>query len=126
MVNASRRPIDFKVVDAEHVKLCAGHRRCGICGGKIRRGPLAFLGPDDGRRCFADPWMHEACARLAMEQCPFLAGRRDWREDGGPLLDTYSEGMALFTAPDGRAHRGPLMEWHFEAVGELARAERPV
>jgi hypothetical protein len=31
--------------------------------------------------------------------------------------------MALFTAPDGRAHRGPLMEWHFEAVGELVRAE---
>lgn len=122
VVDAERRPVDFKALDHEHVKRCATHRRCGVCGGRIR-GPLAFVGPDDGRRCFADPWMHESCARAAMQQCPFLAGRKDWREDGGPMLDTYSDGMTLFVAPDASAHRGPLGEWHFEVVGELVRAE---
>jgi hypothetical protein len=125
IVDAERRPIDFKALDGEHVKRCATHRRCGICGGRIR-GPLAFVGPDDGRRCFADPWMHESCARVAMQQCPFLAGRRDWREEEGrsdPMLQTYSEGMVLFRAQDGDAHRGPLGEWHFEARGLLERLE---
>lgn len=128
MVNDRRQPIDFKSVDPEHVKRCANHRRCGICGGKIRSGRLAFVGPDDGRRCFADPWMHEDCARLAMEQCPFLAGRRDWREEVGqrdPMLLRYSMNMALFVADDGGAHRDPLGAWHFEAQGKLIKIEGP-
>lgn len=124
MVDACRNPVDFRAVDEEHVKRCATARRCGICGAKIRSGPLAFIGPDDGRRCFADPWMHEDCARLSMTQCPFLAGRSGWREEAAsnPVLEPYAEGMAMFTAPDGNAHRGKLMEWHFQAVGELVRA----
>lgn len=123
MVDAKRDPIDFKLLDKDHVKRCAVHQRCGICGGKIR-GSFAFVGPDDGRRCFADPWMHPGCALIAMEQCPFLGGRRDWRSEDArrdPTLRPYSEGMTLFVAPAGRSHRGQLMEWHFEAVGELER-----
>jgi ferredoxin len=80
MVDETLSPIDFKAVDEDHVEDCARRGRCGICGGKIRQGPIAFIGPDDGRTCFADPWMHPACADLAMKQCPFLTGRRDWRE----------------------------------------------
>ena len=125
MVDATLTPIDFKALDKDHVKRCAVHRRCGVCGGKVR-GPLAFIGPAVlAQECFADPWMHEECARAAMEQCPFLAGRRDWREESGrqdPLLRRYSEGMALYIAADGRAHRGPFQEWHFQPVGELRRA----
>lgn len=119
MVDATRSPIDFKAVDADHVRRCAEERRCGICGSKIKRGPIAFIGPTDGRRCFADPWMHPECAEVAMAQCPFLTGRRDWREDGGLLLDPYSAGMAVVLAHNWRAHLDPFGAWHFEAVGEV-------
>lgn len=124
MVDARRRPIDFKVLDAAHVEACAVRGRCGVCGARIRRGPLAFIGPDDGRRCFADPWMHPACAGLAMRQCPFLGGRRDWSEAAAcanPLLETYSSGMTVVLATNWRAHRDQRGAWHFEAVGPLVR-----
>jgi hypothetical protein len=121
MVDATRHPIDFKAVDAEHVERCAKHQRCGVCGGRIRRGPFAFVGPlvSHGRGCFADPWMHPECADLAMQQCPFLAGRRDWRDGesrDNPLLRPYSEGMHLRLAPGARSHKDQLGHWHFEAV----------
>lgn len=126
MVDATRRPIDFKVLDVEHIRRCIRHRRCGVCGGRIR-GALAFIGPTDpgADACFADPWMHEDCARTAMEQCPFLAGRRDWREESGrsnPLLRRYSEGMALYVAQDGRAWRDQIAT-HFHALGPLERKD---
>src|SRR4051794_21846243 len=120
VVDATRSPIDFKALDQEHVAECANRSRCGVCGAKIKRGPAAFAGPDDGRRCFADPWMHPVCAELAMEHCPFLAGRRGWRSGGGdPLLAPYSERMVLVFAHNWRAHRDKLGAWHFEAVGPL-------
>ena len=120
MVDATRNPVDFKIVDAEHVKRCATARRCGICGRKIRNGLIAFIGPNDGRSCFADPWMHEDCARLAMSQCPFLTSRTSWREDGdNPLLRTYARNMKVFVAEEGQAHRDAHGAWHFKAIGEL-------
>lgn len=120
MVDTTRSPIDFKELDADHVEQCATRTRCGVCGGRIKRGPIAFIGPADGRRCFADPWMHPACAEVAREQCPFIAGRRDWREDFGSILRPYSEGMAIVLAYNWRSHRDPAGGWHFEAVGALS------
>lgn len=123
MVDASQNPIDFKIVDADHVKRCATAKRCGVCGGKIRQGPFAFIGPDDGRTCFADPWMHQHCAQLAMSQCPFLTGKMDWREDrDNPLLSTYAHNMKLFLAKDGEAHRDQRGGWHFKAIDLLEAA----
>lgn len=117
MVDASRNPIDFKIVDAAHVKRCATARRCGVCGGKIRKGPFAFIGPNDGRDCFADPWMHPDCASTAMSQCPFLTGKMGWREDGdNPLLHTYAHNMTLFLARDCQSHRDASGAWHFKAI----------
>lgn len=123
MVDATLDPIDFKAVDAEHVKRCATDRLCGICGAKLHSNePIAFIGPNDGRKCFADPWMHKGCALIAMAQCPFLTGRSDWREEGDkPLLKTYAHNMKPFVAQDGRAHKDRLGAWHFEAVGPLQR-----
>lgn len=122
MVDATRVPIDFKALDPDHVLQCATKARCGICGGRIKRGPIAFIGPTDGRRCFGDPWMHPACAEIAMVQCPFLTGRRDWRDEtgrGDPLLRPYSEGMAVLLAYNWRSHQDPWGAWHFEAVGPV-------
>lgn len=125
MVDATRDPIDFKVLDPGHVELCAKQTRCGVCGNRIRSGPIAFIGPDDdGRSCFADPWMHPSCAVLAMGQCPFLTGRNDWRdaeERSNPLLSTYSKGMVPMLAGNWRAHRDTSGAWHFEAVGPMTR-----
>lgn len=117
MVDESRAPIDFKAVDHEHVRLCAERGLCGVCGSRIRRGPIAFIGPGDGRSCYADPWMHPECADVALAQCPFLAGRRDWREGGESMLQPYSDGMVIRLAHNWRSHRDPLGVWHFEAVG---------
>jgi hypothetical protein len=120
-------PIDFKHMHAGHVRKCADERRCGICGKVMRNGlPIAFIGPDDGRRCFADPWMHEACAKLAMEQCPFLRGARGWRgpaESERDLSAVYEHNMVLYVALHGRSHRDELGAWHFEALGQLRRVE---
>jgi hypothetical protein len=121
MVDATRSPIDFKELDQAHVEQCARRARCGICGRRITRGPVAFIGPDDGRTCFADPWMHEPCSELAMAQCPFLAGRHDWRAveaRSEPVLARYSAGMVLVLAHNWRAHHDGAA-WHFEAVGPL-------
>jgi hypothetical protein len=125
MVDATRSPIDFKALDRAHVDACATRGRCGICGARIRRGPIAFIGPDDGRTCFADPWMHPDCADLALEQCPFLAGRRDWSDQAVAAaleltlaIDTYRPGaMVEVLADSWRSHRDPFGRWHFEALG---------
>ncbi len=122
MVDATRDPIDFKELDPEHVRRCALFHRCGICGGRIKAAPYGFIGPDDGRRCFGDPWMHLKCARLAMQQCPFLGARRDWRDHesrSDPLLAPFFGNMALFAAPGGTSHQDQLHHWHFEAQGGL-------
>lgn len=124
MVDAARDPIDFKMLDADRVAECATRGKCGVCGQRIKRGPIAFIGPDDGRRCFADPWMHPPCAEQSMARCPFLSGRRDWSEESArenELLTPYSAGMAVVLAHNWRAHRGQGGAWHFEAVGPLTR-----
>lgn len=127
MVDERRNPIDFKAVDAAHVEDCARNGKCGVCGRKIRRGPIAFIGPDDGRTCFADPWMHRACSELAMAQCPFLSGRHDWRGTEArsePLLTSYSAGMVVVLANNWRAHHYGTA-WHFEAIGPLVVMRSP-
>ena len=119
MVDATRSPIDFKSVDADHVDECATRGRCGVCGTRIRRGPIAFIGPDDGRTCFADPWMHPDCAELVTEQCPFVAGRRGWSEGADPLTEPYADGMVRVLARNWRSHRDAFGGWHFMAIGPI-------
>ena len=118
MVDETRDPIDFKALDKAHVDECAERGRCGICGARIRRGPVAFIGPTDHRTCFADPWMHPACAELALEQCPFLARRRTWR-DANAQVDPYRD-MAIVAAVNWQSHRDRFGNWHFEAIGEVS------
>jgi hypothetical protein len=123
MVDESRSPIDFRALDLAHVALCAREGRCGVCGGKIRRGPIAFIGPTEGERsCFGDPWMHPECARLAVEQCPFINGRRSYyREGSNEVSIVYEEGMGLVLAHNWRSHLAPDGVWHFEAIGAVVR-----
>lgn len=118
-----RPPIDFKSLSVENIDRCAKRGLCGVCGGKIRRGPVAFIGPDDGRDCFGDPWMHLECALLAMVQCPFLAARRGWREapKPGDLIERYERNMVLYTATAWSAHRDKRGAFHFQATRGLTK-----
>ena len=43
MVDEHQDPIRFTELDPDHVAECARRGRCGICGGKIKRGPIAFI-----------------------------------------------------------------------------------
>lgn len=121
MVDETRSPIDFKAVNGEHVRLCAEMRRCGICGAAMKGSRFAFLGPADGRVCFGDPWMHEACARYTMAACPFASGKkreyRDPNEDEGEslLLSRTVGAWALHIAEGGHGWRDQWKRWHFEA-----------
>jgi hypothetical protein len=116
VVDAARVPLDFRALDPDHVRRCAKHRRCAICGSRIDHGkPVALIGPDDGRQCYADPWMHPACAELAMGQCPFLAGRRGWRDGEVPLVSSYTRNMVLRVVQEAEAHLESGV-WHFRVV----------
>jgi hypothetical protein len=74
--------------------------------------------------------MHLECAQLAMQQCPFLAGRdAEGREN--PVLATYAHNMVLWTATAWRWHRDRLGHLHFQATRGLmqlhaAREEEPI
>ena len=74
MVDASRTPIDFKAVDPDHVKRCATARRCGICGRKIRSGPLAFIGPNDGAPVLCGSMDARRVRQTCYEPVPVLIG----------------------------------------------------
>jgi hypothetical protein len=121
MVDERVSPIDFKQMHPGHVRKCAEQRLCGVCG-KVIRHEFAFIGPADGRSCFADPWMHLDCARLSMVQCPFLGGRA-WRDGEGDsdleqqMLARYEHNMTLVRAANARSHRDEWGNWHFEALG---------
>lgn len=65
---------DLRILDQAHVIACVNDRRCAICGLALNP-EVVFVG---GAVCeqnlfFADPAMHEECARYAQQVCPFLA-----------------------------------------------------
>jgi hypothetical protein len=65
-----------------------------------------------------------ACAAVAMGQCPFLRGDRDWRSAearGQPLLAPYRRGVATVLARSWRSHSSAGGAWHFEALGTVER-----
>lgn len=127
MVNESRDPIDFKQLDRSRVQLCVTMRRCGICGTPIKSNQrYAFLGPARELLCFADPWMHEDCARYTIKACPFASGRnRHYRSGDGdddPLLSTYEGAWELVIARRGTCHIDNVAKaFHFQPVDIVER-----
>ena len=123
MVDESRDPIDFKALDEERLKQCAGQRRCGICGRKLKRGDTyAFIGPVRDLLCFDNPWMHEVCARYSARHCSFLGdGQRRYRDPADAddeLLAPWLGELAIYLAPTGSVHRDAL-SWHFQPHGRV-------
>lgn len=73
LVDKSTGP-DLRVLDGARVLICLQQKRCAICGGLLQREKVFIGGPACvENRLFADPAMHEACARYASLVCPYLA-----------------------------------------------------
>lgn len=124
-VDEAEHPLRFAVQRQDRVLQCVAEGRCAICGARIRRGPIAFIGPDDGRECFGDPWMHPRCAMVALQECPFLSCRRGWREGWAQSdlhLAVYQHNMVLYLADSWRGYVDPVGAIHFEATSGLRKA----
>jgi hypothetical protein len=65
--------VDFLGVDPKVSVRCLHDRLCGVCGTEIGE-ELALLGTLESAavHLFADPHMHENCARSALRWCPHL------------------------------------------------------
>jgi hypothetical protein len=127
IVDETRRPIDFKALNLNHVQKCATEHRCAVCGRRIAK-RHAFIGPISHRsdRCFGDPWMHVGCADYVAANCPFVSGRRPvYRGESGiddeslreAILHPYESESWMIIARGGRAHRDQTGAWHFEPAG---------
>lgn len=72
--------VDFLGVDPQVAVRCLRERLCGVCGTRIGE-ELALLGTVESLTLglFADPHMHEDCARHALRWCPHLRLRHHRR-----------------------------------------------
>lgn len=65
--------VDFRVFNTRHALKALREHLCGVCGNPTKDywfvgGPMCLA-----NRIFGDPPMHEACARYALQVCPFLS-----------------------------------------------------
>jgi hypothetical protein len=64
---------DFRVMDHAKVVECVDKRLCGICGKRLGEFGFFIGGPvSKETMLFADPAMHESCAKFGILICPFL------------------------------------------------------
>jgi hypothetical protein len=81
---------DFRINDIAKVTKCMVYRLCGVCGLPLEEfiwftgGPLC-----EASHFFADPPMHEECARYALKACPFLSGKREEYSERGTDLPAH-------------------------------------
>lgn len=65
---------DLKLLDARKQLQAIRERRCAICGQPVGYWIAFITGPlGVQNRVVTDPGMHEACARYAVQVCPFIA-----------------------------------------------------
>jgi hypothetical protein len=65
---------DLRILDQARVAACVNGWLCAICG-MVLDSEVVFMGGEvcEKNLFFADPAMHEECARYAKAVCPFLA-----------------------------------------------------
>jgi hypothetical protein len=73
-VNGKKRA-DFRLFDGKKQRSCLKYHLCFICGKKLPYESGFLVGGQSGldNRVSSDTFMHEACARFALEACPHLA-----------------------------------------------------
>jgi hypothetical protein len=69
---------DFRVIGPGKVQAAVAHQLCWICGNRLESPPVAaVLGPMCAvNRVSSEPPSHVACARYAVQVCPFLTKPR--------------------------------------------------
>lgn len=80
----------FPVNDAGRVHDCITRKLCGLCGKRLDAGCWFVGGPrcfTDPMGAFADPAMHEDCARYALRVCPYLAAPSYAKRIDGRTID---------------------------------------
>lgn len=94
---ADGKPLpDFRAIKPGYVLRCIQERRCWICGQHLVEKRAAYvIGPMCmANRISAEPPSHEACARFAATECPFLNTPKRKRNPAGPL-DLEAEAAPL-------------------------------
>jgi len=77
---------DFRVVDAEFMARARFHKLCFLCGQPLGRHQFFVVGPMCiANRISAEPPTHGACARYALEVCPFLTRPEAIRREANPM-----------------------------------------
>lgn len=91
---------DLRVLDAKRVQICVERRMCAICGGPLGSMKV-FIGGENcvTNRMFADPAMHEECARYAAAVCPYLATQNYHHAKDAAIARKKSAGVMLMTNP---------------------------
>lgn len=88
--------LDFRVLDARHMRRCVDSKICWICGGRLGRGLTAVIGPMCAvNRISSEPPSHLDCARYAARVCPFLAIPEMRRNDHNLPPHAHMAGIGL-------------------------------
>jgi hypothetical protein len=133
---------DHRIVEPIKLMRCVREGLCWICGQKLTRPAVCVIGPMCGvNHVSSEPPSHEACARFAVQGCPFMSRPNMRRREAGlppelvaapgvmhnPGLSLlwWTERVEVFKAAGPRSHRrlfdigDPLrVEWWTE--GRLA------
>jgi len=73
----AKKVTHFKINDSRKTDFCIEHRLCTICGVKLVRGNMWFIGGQlsafHPKGAFNDPPVHYECGKYALQVCPYLA-----------------------------------------------------
>lgn len=92
---------DHRVVDGRKFVRAVREQRCWLCGGKLGRVKASVIGPMCAvNRITSEPPCHPACARYAIQACPFLSKPRARRNERNlPEERREAAGIALDRNP---------------------------
>src|SRR4051812_28481995 len=65
---------DFRILDPVKQYRCIGERLCGVCGRKLPKDSMFFIGGKLtlANRLCTDPGMHRVCAEYSLMTCPHM------------------------------------------------------
>lgn len=67
------RDLNFRVVNPNHMVLCATRKLCGVCGQSLPYRFWFIAGPEAAHdRIFGEPPLHRECMEYSLAVCPFL------------------------------------------------------
>lgn len=119
---------DFRIMDADRLKLAHRERRCWVCGLRITEPAVVFVaGPMCGiNRVSAEPPSHAECAIWSVKACPFMSQPKRVRDDSNMPKEKHAAGIPIARNP------GVTMLWYcmsyktFFAKGMMFQLGEPV